>query len=403
MQKVLQASAVIYGLVAAACSLLLGALFLLALMLPGGLGDPSLSVVVFALVAVGGGLGLLLAWAGWRGLAGLPSRVLRSPPFWLLAGLFVASVVLGELLRRSGMELSFPVINFLATLLPSLALVALVVLPLQRAGVLLTQRDLALQFSYGGLVATLLSGLAQLVAAFGVILGTGLLMSGLPGGPEAIQELNAILQSPDLLADPQLLLSRLLSLPLVLAGLLFVAVLVPVLEEVFKSLGVALVAAARGTLSPAQAFAMGVMAGAGFSFVEAVMTSAAIPTEGWAITMLMRGGTALIHGLASGLMGLAWQAAMVQHRTGRFLGYAAAAVGLHGAWNAVVILGALATADLASSGSPGLVASDIAPSSALPLMALWLAAGVALVWLTRNLATAAPGAGKLALQARESA
>lgn len=148
---------------------------------------------------------------------------------------------------------------------------------------------------------------------------------------------------------------------------------------------------------------MGVMAGAGFSFVEAVMTSAAIPTEGWAITMLMRGGTALIHGLASGLMGLAWQAAMVQHRTGRFLGYAAAAVGLHGAWNAVVILGALATADLASSGSPGLVASDIAPSSALPLMALWLAAGVALVWLTRNLATAAPGAGKLALQARESA
>lgn len=402
MQRVLQASAVIYGLLAAACSLLLGALFLLALMLPGALEDPSLSTVVFSLIALGGGLGLLLAWAGWRGLAGLPSRVLRLPPFWLLVGLFVASVALGELLRRSGVDPLAPLSSIVAALLPSLALVALVVLPLQRAGVLLTRRDLALQFSYGGLVATLLAALAQLVAAFGMIVGTGLLLSWLPGGPEAIQELNAILQSPDLLANPQLLLSRLLTPPLVLAGLLFAAVLVPVLEEVFKSLGVALVVAARGDVSPAQAFAMGVMAGVGFSFVEAVMTSAAIPADGWAITMVMRGGTALIHGLASGLMGMAWQAMMVQHRPGAFLGYAAAAIGLHGAWNASAILGALAATDLASSGSPGLVGSEISPSSTLPLMALWIAAGVALVWLTRHL-SAAPGSGELVAEARARA
>lgn len=403
MQRVLQASAVIYGLLAAACSLLLGALFLLALMLPGALEDPSLSTVVFSLIALGGGLGLLLAWAGWRGLAGLPSRVLRLPPFWLLVGLFVASVALGELLRRSGVDPLAPLSSIVAALLPSLALVALVVLPLQRAGVLLTRRDLALQFSYGGLVATLLAALAQLVAAFGMIVGTGLLLSWLPGGPEAIQELNAILQSPDLLANPQLLLSRLLTPPLVLAGLLFAAVLVPVLEEVFKSLGVALVVAARGDVSPAQAFAMGVMAGVGFSFVEAVMTSAAIPADGWAITMVMRGGTALIHGLASGLMGMAWQAMMVQHRPGAFLGYAAAAIGLHGAWNASAILGALAATDLASSGSPGLVGSEISPSSTLPLMALWIAAGVALVWLTRHLSAAAPGSGELVAEARARA
>lgn len=400
MQKALQASAVIYGLLAAVASLLLGAGFLLAFVGPGNREGFPIGMVLFSLIAVGGGLGLMLAWAAWRGLAGRPSQLLHVPPFWLLVGLFMASVVLGELLLRSGADLLLPVINVLATMLPALALVALVVVPLRRSGVVLTRRDLALQFAYGGLVATLLSGVAQLAAALGVIAGAGLLISWLPDGPKALEELSASLQSPDLLSDPQELLSQLLSPPLVLAGLLFVAVLVPALEEVFKSLGVALVAAGRGHLSPAQALAMGVMAGVGFSFVEAVFGSAAIPVSGWAGTVLLRGGTAVIHGLATGLMGLAWQAAIIEHRAGPFLGYAAAGVGLHGAWNAVAILGALVTSDLAST-SPGQLGSDLSLPGLLLLLPIWLGAGLVLVWLTRRLATPAQGSAGLPLAASE--
>lgn len=394
MQKALQASAVIYGLGAAVASLLLGAGLFLAQAATVGLGDQSSAVIVFSLIAVGSGLGLMLAWAGWRGLAGLPSHLLQAPPFLLLVALFLASVVLGELVLRSGVDLLFPPVNLLAALLPPLALVALVSIPLQRAGAGLTRRDLALQFAFGGLVATVLSGLAQLAAAIGVVAGAALLVTRFPGGLDAVEELAALLQSPEALSDPQALVSQLMSPPLVLAALLFVAVLVPALEEVLKSLGVALLAVTRGRLSPAQAFAMGVMAGAGFSFVEALFSGAAIPADGWASTVVLRGGTALIHGLATGLIALGWQAALVERRFPRAMGYAVAGIALHGAWNGLAVVAALVTADLAS-GTPVPMATSLAPTYVLPLLALWLLAVVTLLLLTRRLAAAEPGYGEL--------
>jgi hypothetical protein len=108
----------------------------------------------------------------------------------------------------------------------------------------------------------------------------------------------------------------------------------------------------------------------------------------------------VIHGLATGLMGLAWQAAIIEHRAGPFLGYAAAGMGLHGAWNAVAILGALVTSDLAPT-SPGQLGGDLSLPGLLLLLPIWLGAGLVLVWLTRRLATPAQGSAGLPLAASE--
>ena len=70
-----------------------------------------------------------------------------------------------------------------------------------------------------------------------------------------------------------------------LAGLglgLLVAGVVPLAEELIKSLGVPFNAAVQGRLTRAQAFAFGVMAGAGFSFAEALVYGAQQLPHNWA-------------------------------------------------------------------------------------------------------------------------
>jgi hypothetical protein len=100
-----------------------------------------------------------------------------------------------------------------------------------------------------------------------------------------------------------------LAQPIVLyGGMLVVAVLVPLIEEFFKPIGVWLLAGRDP--SPGEGFAAGALSGAGFALFENYTLSASSGEE-WAIVVVARMGTSIIHILTTGLTGwalaLAWK------------------------------------------------------------------------------------------------
>ena len=120
--------------------------------------------------------------------------------------------------------------------------------------------------------------------------------------------------------DPEVLsriLRSYLEKPGVLFGLLaFFSGFTPLVEELFKTAGVWLVA--RRLRTPAEGFSAGVLCGAGFALVESLSSAASVAAgSDWAFLTLARGGTDLLHILNGGLMGWAVASAWQQRRFGR--------------------------------------------------------------------------------------
>jgi protease prsW family protein len=131
------------------------------------------------------------------------------------------------------------------------------------------------------------------------------------------------------------LLSPLLTKPgVILTALMYTAVFVPAVEELFKPLGVWLLA--RKLDSPAQGFALGALSGASYALIETIGVSG----QGgeWATLLFTRIGTGLLHITTSALMGAAIVFALRQRRYLRLLGTYILAVTLHGLWNTSAIL-----------------------------------------------------------------
>ena len=131
------------------------------------------------------------------------------------------------------------------------------------------------------------------------------------------------------------LLAPLLTKPGVIGmALLYTALFVPAVEELFKPLGVWLLA--RKLDSPAQGFALGALSGASYALIETIGVSG----QGgeWASLLFTRIGTGLLHITTSALMGAAIVFASRQRRYLRLLGTYMLAVTLHGLWNTSAIL-----------------------------------------------------------------
>jgi len=131
------------------------------------------------------------------------------------------------------------------------------------------------------------------------------------------------------------LLSPFLTRPgVIITVLAYIAIVVPALEEIFKPLGVWLLA---GRLeSPAQGFALGALSGAGYALIETIGVSS--QTGEWASLLFSRIGTGLLHITTSALMGAAIVLAWRERRYLRLIGTYLLAVTLHGLWNTLAIL-----------------------------------------------------------------
>ena len=131
------------------------------------------------------------------------------------------------------------------------------------------------------------------------------------------------------------LLGPYLTNPLVItAGLLFVGLIVPAIEELIKPIGVWLLAGRK--ITPAAGFVAGALSGAGYGFIESLILSSS--TEAWTALVVARIGTSGVHILTSALTG--W--AIVQTWQGRHFGRLAlaylCAVLIHGLWNGLTVL-----------------------------------------------------------------
>jgi hypothetical protein len=117
-------------------------------------------------------------------------------------------------------------------------------------------------------------------------------------------------------------------------ALIYIAVLVPAIEELLKPLGVWLLA---GRLdSGAQGFTLGALSGAGYGLIETIGVSA--QAGEWASLLFSRIGTGLLHITMSALMGAAIVIAWRERRYLRLIGTYFLAVLLHGIWNAFATL-----------------------------------------------------------------
>lgn len=118
---------------------------------------------------------------------------------------------------------------------------------------------------------------------------------------------------------------------LIAIGIGYIALIVPLIEELLKPLAVWFFA--RQIESPAQGFALGVLSGAAFALVESLNASAD-GTTSWAVIVTARTGTSVLHLLTSGLVGWGIVSAFKEKRLGRFFAAYFSAVLLHGVWNA---------------------------------------------------------------------
>ena len=140
--------------------------------------------------------------------------------------------------------------------------------------------------------------------------------------------------------DPEsllLILKPLLSQPLVILALfLAFTVLVPIVEEVLKTISVWLLA--KRIRSVPEGYVVGILSGAGFALMEGLFSLSGFGSgEEWLVLILGRMGGSLLHVFTGGLIGWGltstWQ-------EGRGLKYALSffsSILVHGLWNGIVL------------------------------------------------------------------
>ena len=144
-----------------------------------------------------------------------------------------------------------------------------------------------------------------------IIAEAALMVIGLAAGAIYLgfhpEQLSVLRQIADRLANASNVESALnlvepwLNNPLVVVlALLFFSVLTPVIEETAKSIATWAVFDHLG--SPAQGFVIGALSGAGFGLVESLLASAT-PDASWAATLLVRGGSTMMHIMTASLTG----------------------------------------------------------------------------------------------------
>lgn len=278
--------------------------------------------------------GAALTYHGVSELMGEASGASWLPPALLAVPAFALVVALGGLVMamEEPLAVAMPPLHLLAAVLPGVALVGLAArggLGWREPGCRPTWRQVSLAIGVTIALATLLSSLAE------AVLDGGILVAFL-ASKQAFEGAASLDNVADVLEAFDGFLSNREELAL---ALLTVAVVPPLVEEAAKGLGVRLLLSAHSLKRTA--FVLGVVAGASFGTVEAVLFGLgglSDPDTDWWSLMLMRAGSTVSHALGSGLVGLGWYQVLALGRPLTGFLYYVAAVLLHGLWNALVVL-----------------------------------------------------------------
>lgn len=371
-------------------------LFLLVLLLGlsslmelfSGTGEPAAGII--GAVAFGF-LGLVLSICGWIVLQKTRGHESADLPFnfpfpsWLwivIPGVAIISILVGGLVTLA----ELPWLNWIV--LPLLTVLVItapiwLVFGIASRGIELGPRwQFFSIFSLSLTIAPVLMVVLEILALSMIIIGGAIYVAFTQ--PELMSELEAMALSFNENMSQEALLAMLapyLRNPILIGtGIGYIAIIVPLIEELFKPLGVWLFA--RKLASPAQGFALGVLSGAAFALFESLNASADGTTT-WAVIVTARTGTSLLHMMTSGLVGWGIASAFGERRIGRFFAAYAAAVLIHGIWNAAAAGTGIAALG-ETIGRPEWVYT-VAPALVCGLMTLVVGIGAMLIASNRKL------------------
>lgn len=176
-----------------------------------------------------------------------------------------------------------------------------------------------------------------------------MLAIGVSGNPRFLEWLSSIRNNPSWLqTDPTRLFGEVeafISLPSILGWLLVViAGIMPLVEELFKTLGVWVIQPRRP--SPAESFTAGLISGGGFALIEGLLSVNSIQVgliqfADWVGLIVGRFGGSLLHILTGGIIGLAIGKFWQTRKIGSLLFAYLASWILHAAWNTLAVFGGI--------------------------------------------------------------
>lgn len=238
------------------------------------------------------------------------------------------------------------------------------------------------------LVPFILVFLELFALLFIVIVAMVILMSQ-PGFATEMQHLSTQMYrlDPQSQAAQEVIAPYLMNPGVIAVSVMYFAMIVPLMEELLKPLGVWFFA--RKLASPAQGFALGALSGCAYGLIETLGVSG--QTADWASLLLARIGTGALHITTSALMGAAIVEAIRSRRyVGLFIVYALA-VSLHGLWNTLAIFFAFGNlAELFELQSP--LREWMSPLNIGMAILTFVLIGI-LTWTNRRMKAALPTAG----------
>jgi hypothetical protein len=176
-----------------------------------------------------------------------------------------------------------------------------------------------------------------LEAAVGIVLLIGVVIyfAAHPELANKMVQFSAQLQAT---SDPEqalnLLAPYLLNSTAITIVLTYASLAIPMIEELFKPIGVWLFA--RQLKTPMAGFAMGILSGTAYALLENLGMTAQAGT-GWSAIVIARAGAGLLHIANTGLMGWAISSLVNEKKIWRFLLTYLATVTFHGLWNSAGI------------------------------------------------------------------
>lgn len=332
----------VVGLAAGLSAAALSALFAVFWPRAAGFDSAAASLAAVAL------LGLPLIWQAWLRLRGVAQPPWRTRRWWIGAALLVLppSLLIGQLISSAR---GLPTVLREPWLWLALFAFAALLLALATDGWPGLSRLRAWgHLVSGSWVATTLAIGLTVVAVFVMLVIGVLLLAAL--APEELRELMRLARNPSALADTTRLMAW-ATRPYVIAGaMLAAAVVVPLIEELVKPIGVWALWTRRPT--PMAAFVGGALGGLGFALFEAFLNSANVGPDQWVGFVVARLGTTVMHVWASALTG--W--GIGQLFAGQWLRGVLAYLGavlVHGLWNGNVIVASLSAVLLLTGAGAG--------------------------------------------------
>jgi hypothetical protein len=285
------------------------------------------------------------AWYAWRNIAHPGFEPVSRPEssyFGLILTIVVLVVVSGTLFLGNWVSQNnsiswfvLPFLNIIATGLP-----ALWVIYFGTRGLLPNKP----RYKWGVFASGLVLGPSIiLILELILIIVVGIFsIAWIMLNPSLSNQLNGLafrLQNgvPDTQTIINALLPFLLNPVILFLGLASVSVLVPIIEETFKPLGVWFMAGQK--ITPAQGFGFGVLSGAAFGLFENLGNTSSGGTD-WALLAGSRVSTLLLHSFTAGLVGWALASAWTQRRFLRLAASFTIAILIHGTWNGLAVLSA---------------------------------------------------------------